>query len=110
MIGDLFQQFCHESTTPNKYYPVDGTKSETDNRPDDSRHVARVKSWGLKSDSLLRVRFAKFSAPYLKRVLPESFGIGYNRGITFARGLLLDGWAHEPVHGSLSLLQERNIE
>ncbi len=26
------------------------------------------------------------------------------------RNLLLDGWAHEPVHRNLSLLRERNIE
>jgi hypothetical protein len=67
-------------------------------------------SLGLQNQSLSRGRFANFSVPYLKRVLPESFGIGYNRGITVARILLLDGWENEPVHRNLSLLRERNIE
>ena len=44
MVGDLFQQSYHESTASNEYYPVDGTKSETDNCPDDSLGLSRVKS------------------------------------------------------------------
>ncbi len=110
MVGDLFHQSYHESTASNGYYPVDGTKSETDNCPDDSLGLSPVKSSGLQNQSVSRGGFAKFSVPYLKRVLPESFGIGYNRGITSVRGLLLDGWANEPVHRNLSLLRERNIE
>jgi len=91
MVGNLLQQSYHESTASNEYYPVDGTKSETDECPDDSRRLARVKSSGLQNQSLSRVRFAKLSVPYLKRVLPEKVGIGYNRGIIPARILLLDG-------------------
>jgi hypothetical protein len=110
MVSDLLQQSYHESTASDEYYPVDGTKSETDDRPDDSRCLAQVKPSGLQNQSLPRVRFAKFSVRYLRRVLPERFGIGYNRGITSARILLLDGWANEPVHRNLSLLRERDIE
>jgi hypothetical protein len=91
MICDLFQQSYHESTASNEYYPVDDSKSETDYRPDDSRGLARVWVPGLQNQSLSRVIFAKCSVPYLKRVLPERVGIGYNRGITSARSLLLDG-------------------
>jgi len=91
MVGDLFHQSYHESTASNEYYPVDGTKSETDDRPDGSRCLARVNPSGLQNRSLSRVRFAKLSVPYLKRVLPERVGIGYNRGITCTRSLLLDG-------------------
>ena len=91
MVGDLFQQSYHKSTTSDEYYPVDGTKSETDDRPDGSRRLTRVDPSGLQNLSLSRVRFAKLSVPYLKRVLPEKVGIGYNRGIIPARILLLDG-------------------
>jgi hypothetical protein len=87
MVGNLLHQSYHESTAPDEYYPVGGTKSETDNRPDDSRYLALVKSSGLQNQSLSRVIFRKFSVPYLRRVLPESFGIGYNRGITSARAI-----------------------
>ncbi len=110
MVSDLLQQSYHESTMSNEYYPVDGTKSEPDNRPDESSSWTVVKSSGQQNQSLSRVIFRKFSVPYLRRVLPERFGIGYNRGITSARILLLDGWEHEPVHRNLSLLWERNIE
>jgi len=54
MISDLFQQSYHQSTTSNEYYPVDGTKSETDNCPDDSRGLSRLKSSGLQNQSLSR--------------------------------------------------------
>jgi len=91
MVSDLLQQSYQESTTSNEYYPVDGTKSETDNRPDESLSWMLVKSSGPRNQSLSRVSFPKFSVPYLKRVLPESFGIGYNRGITSAATLLVDG-------------------
>ena len=37
MVGNLLQQSYQESTASNEYYPVDGTKSETDECPDDSR-------------------------------------------------------------------------
>jgi hypothetical protein len=110
MVSDFLQQSYHESTASNEYYPVDGTKSETDDRPDDSQRLAWVGPSGLQNQSVSRVRFAKFSVPYLRRVLPERFGISYNRGITCTRSVLLDGWAHEPVHHNLSLLRERNIE
>jgi len=91
MVCDLFQQSYHESTASNEYYPVDDSKSETDDRPDGSRCLARVNPSGLQNRSLSRVRFAKLSVPYLKRVLPEGVGIGYNRGIIPARNLILDG-------------------
>ena len=67
-------------------------------------------AFGLQNQSLSRGDSRKFAVPYFKGVLPESFGIGYNQGITSARGLLLDGRSNEPVHGNLSLLRERNIE
>ena len=85
MVGDLFQQSYHESTASDEYYSVDGTKSETDNCPDYSRGLSRVKSWGQQNQSLSRGGFAKSSVPYLKRVLPETFGIGYNRRNTLAQ-------------------------
>jgi hypothetical protein len=110
MVRNFLQQSYHESTASDEYYPVDGTKSETDNRPDDSSFWTIVESSGLRNRSELSVIFTTFFAPYLKQVLPESFGIGYNRGITCARSLLLDGWAHEPVRRNMSLLRERNIE
>ena len=91
MVCDLFQQSYHKSTASNEYYPVDDSKSETDDRPDGSRCLARVNPSGLQNRSLSRVRFAKLSVPYLKRVLPEGVGIGYNRGIIPARNLILDG-------------------
>jgi hypothetical protein len=78
MVCDLFHQSYDESTASNEYYPVDGTQSETDDRPDDSRGLARVWVPVLQNRSLSRVIFAKFSVPYLKRVLPERVGIGYN--------------------------------
>ena len=85
MVGNLLQQSYDESTVSNEYYPVDGTKSETDDCPDDSRWLARVKSSGLGDQSLSRVGFCEFSVPYLRRVLPETFGIGYNRRNTLAQ-------------------------
>src|SRR5206468_11299883 len=42
VVGDLFHQSYHESTASNGYYPVDGTKSETDECPDDSRRLVRL--------------------------------------------------------------------
>ena len=54
MVSDLLQNSYHESTSSIEYYPVDGTKSETDNRPDDSRCLARVGSPGLQNPSLSR--------------------------------------------------------
>jgi len=85
MVGNLLQQSYHASTASNEYYPVDGTKSEPDSCPDDSRGLSWVKSSGLQNQSLSRGGFAKFSVPYLKRVLPETFGIGYNRRNTLAQ-------------------------
>ncbi len=46
-----------------------------------------VESSGLRNGSVLSVIFTAFFAPYLKQVLPESFGIGYNRGITLVRAV-----------------------
>src|SRR5207249_7978204 len=59
VVGDLFHQSYHESIASNGYYPVDGTKSETDECPDDSRLLAQVKCSGLEDQSLSSVGFAR---------------------------------------------------
>ncbi len=105
MVGNLLQQSYDESTVSNEYYPVDGTKSETDDCPDDSRWLARVKSSGLGDQSLSRVGFCE--------IFCSLFKAGVTRDIRdwlqpaqylSTANLLLDGQAHEPVHHNLSLL------
>ena len=80
MVGDLLQQSYHKSISSNIYYPIDDSKSKTETVvPTTPAH--RLES----GPGLRKTRYsheedsAKFSVPYLKWVLPESFGIGYNR-------------------------------
>ncbi len=105
MVGDLLQQSYQESTASNEYYPVDGTKSETDNCPDDSRDLSQVKSSGTQNQSLSRGE--------VREILCRLFKAGVTRDFRdwlqpaqypSTANLLLDGHAHEPVHHNLSLL------
>ena len=105
MVGDLFQQSYHKSTTSDEYYPVDGTKSETDNCPDDSQGLSRVKSSGLQNQSLSRGG--------IREILCCLFKAGVTREVRdwlqpaqypSTANLLLEGQAREPVHHNLSLL------
>ena len=85
MLATFSNTNYHESTASGKYYPGDDAKSETENCPDDRFIVSLIASEPLQNLCLSRGRFGGNLSCYLKRVLPESFGIGYNRGITSAR-------------------------
>gem|GEM_PF-5914784 len=85
MLATFSNTNYHESTASGVYYPGDDAKSETENYPDDSSLLTLVAAEPLQNPRLSRGRFGADFARYLKRVLPESFGISYNRGITSAR-------------------------
>ncbi len=85
MLATFSNTNYHESTASGNYYPGDDAKSETENYPDDPLLLTQVASEALQNPRLSRGRFGAIAAAYLKRVLPESFGISYNWGITRSR-------------------------